>query len=196
MSKSTRKNIKNKVENFEDDFLKQNEIIFKKYKPTKLIGKGAFSNIYSAIRLKDQSIFAMKVEKKEQKRKMLEIEAYHLYILQGFGIPKLITFGRNKNYNILIESLLGKTLFEIFIKHKKPCDLINTCLIAIQIIERLEFIHSKNLIYRDVKPENFMTGIKDPDVLYIIDFGLCKNIAHLKQVSIYNKEIQKIFVEL
>ena len=180
MSKSTRKNIKNKVENFEDDFLKQNEIIFKKYKPTKLIGKGAFSNIYSAIRLKDQSIFAMKVEKKEQKRKMLEIEAYHLYILQGFGIPKLITFGRNKNYNILIESLLGKTLFEIFIKHKKPCDLINTCLIAIQIIERLEFIHSKNLIYRDVKPENFMTGIKDPDVLYIIDFGLCKKYRSSK----------------
>ena len=180
MSKSTRKNIKNKVENFEDDFLKQNEIIFKKYKPTKLIGKGAFSNIYSAIRLKDQSIFAMKVEKKEQKRKMLEIEAYHLYILQGFGIPKLITFGRNKNYNILIESLLGKALFEIFIKHKKPCDLINTCLIAIQIIERLEFIHSKNLIYRDVKPENFMTGIKDPDVLYIIDFGLCKKYRSSK----------------
>ena len=61
----------------------------------------------------------MKVEKKSTLRKMLEIEAYHLYILQGFGIPKLITFGRNKNYEILIETLLGKSLYEIFIKTKK-----------------------------------------------------------------------------
>ena len=160
--------------------MNENKIIFKKYKPIKLIGKGAFSRIYSTIKLEDKSVFAMKVEKKNPQKKMLEIEAYHLYLLQGFGIPKLITFGRNKNYDILIESLLGKTLFEIFIKHKKPCDIINTCLIAIQLIERLEFIHSKNLIYRDVKPENFMIGLKDPDVLYIIDFGLCKKYRSSK----------------
>ena len=180
MNKSYNKRIKNKDENLVDDFLKENKIIFKKYKPIKLIGKGAFSNIYSTIKLEDKSVFAMKVQKKDSKNKMLEIEAYHLYFLQGFGIPKLITFGCNKNYDILIESLLGKTLFEIFIKYKKPCDLINTCLIAIQLIERLEFIHSKNFIYRDVKPENFIIGIKDPDVVYIIDFGLCKKYRSSK----------------
>ena len=180
MNESSHKRIKNKDENLVDDFLKENKIIFKKYKPIKLIGKGAFSNIYSTIKLEDKSVFAMKVQKKDSKNKMLEIEAYHLYFLQGFGIPKLITFGCNKNYDILIESLLGKTLFEIFIKYKKPCDLINTCLIAIQLIERLEFIHSKNFIYRDVKPENFIIGIKDPDVVYIIDFGLCKKYRSSK----------------
>ena len=180
MHKSSGKNLKNKEENWDALFLKENNIIFKKYKPIKLIGKGAFSNIFSTIRLEDKSVFAMKVEKKSTLRKMLEIEAYHLYILQGFGIPKLITFGYNKNYEILIETLLGKSLYEIFIKTKKPCDLINACLIAIQLIERLEFIHSKNLIYRDVKPENFMTGIKDPNVLYITDFGLCKKYRSSK----------------
>ena len=38
----------------------------------------------------------------------------------------------------------------------------------------MEWIHSKNVIFRDVKPENFLFGLKDPDVLYITDFGLCK----------------------
>ena len=180
MKNSSHKSIKNKDENFVDDFLKENKIIFKKYKPIKLIGKGSFSNVYSTIKLDDKSVFAMKVQKKDPQKKMLEIEAYHLYLLQGFGIPKLITFGRNKNYDILIESILGKTLYEIFIKNQKPCDLINTCLIAIQLIERLEFIHSKNLIYRDVKPENFLIGIKDPDVIYITDFGLCKKYRSSK----------------
>ena len=122
----------------------------------------------------------MKTESKKALRKMLETEAYFLILLQGFGIPKLISFGHTKNYNILIETLLGKTLHDIFIKAKKTCDIKNMCLIALQLIERLEFIHSKNIVYRDVKPENFLIGIKDPNVLYIVDFGLCKKYRSSK----------------
>ena len=160
--------------------MKENKVIFKKYKPLKIIGDGTLGKIYSTIRLEDKSVFAMKTEKIKASRKMLEAEAYFLILLQGFGIPKLITFGHTKNYNILIETLLDKTLHDIFIKSKKLCDIKNMCLIAIQLIERLEFIHSKNIVYRDVKPENFMIGIKDPNVIYIVDFGLCKKYRSSK----------------
>ena len=182
MSKSVKKNEKDKniFDKLNDSFLKENTIIFKKYKPIKIIGKGAFSKIYSTIRLEDKSVFAMKIEKKNLLRKSLETEAYFLFTLQGFGIPKLITFGQNKNYYILIETLLGKSLFDIFIRNEKSCDLVNMCLIALQLIERLEFIHSKNIIYRDVKPENFMIGIEHPDVINIVDFGLCKKYRSSK----------------
>ena len=182
MSKNKKKNelINNFDDKLNDSFLKENKIIFKKYKPIKIIGKGAFGKIYSTIRLEDKSVFAMKTEKKNALKKILETEAYFLFLLQGFGIPKLITYGSNKNYYILIETLLGKSLFDIFIRKKKPCDLSNMCLIALQLIERLEYIHSKNIIYRDVKPENFMIGIKDPDIIYIIDFGLCKKYRSSK----------------
>ena len=176
MSKS-KTNILNELN---DSFINENKIIFKKYKPIKVIGKGSFGKIYSTIRLSDKNVFAMKTEKKLSEKRILETEAYYLFTLQGFGIPKLITYGRTKNYNILIETLLGKSLYELFIKYRKPCNLINTCLIAIQLIERLEFIHSKNIVYRDVKPENFMIGIKDPNVIYIIDFGLCKKYRSSK----------------
>ena len=182
MNKSEKKNdsSKNILDKLNDSFLKENKLIFKKYKPLKIIGKGAFGKIYSTIRLEDKSVFAMKTEKINTPRKMLETEAYFLILLQGFGIPKLITFGHTKNYNILIETLLGETLHDIFIRTKKPCDLKNMCLIAIQLIERLEFIHSKNIVYRDVKPENFMIGIKDPNIIYIVDFGLCKKYRSSK----------------
>ena len=168
-------------ESSNDFFLKEYKYIFKKYKPIKKIGEGCFGNIYSLIRLKDKSIFAMKTEKINTKDKMLESEAYILYNLQkGLGIPKLITYGRNKNYNILIETLLGKSLENIFIKRQLKCNIVDVCAVGIQIIDRLEWIHSNNIIYRDIKPENFLVGINDPNVIYVIDFGLCKKYRSSK----------------
>ena len=168
-------------ESLNDFFLKENKYIFKKYKPIKKIGEGCFGNVYSVIRLKDKSTFAMKTEKVDAKEKMLESEAYTLYNLQkGFGIPKLITYGHTKYYNILIETLLGESLENIFIKKNLKCNIIDVCAVGIQIIDRLEWIHSKNIIYRDIKPENFLVGINDPNVIYVIDFGLCKKYRSSK----------------
>ena len=163
-----------------DSFLKENEYIFKKYKPIKKIGQGNFGNIYYTIRLKDKNAYALKTEKINSKYKTLESEAYFLFILQGFGIPKLISYGHTKKYNILIETLLDKSLHNIFIRYKKKCSIEDIYLIAMQLLDRLEWIHSKNIVYRDVKPENFLIGIDDPNVIYVVDFGLCKKYRSSK----------------
>lgn len=42
-------------------------------------------------------------------------------------------------------------------------------------MERIEFIHSRHIIHRDIKPDNFIMGIGDnTTTLYSIDFGLAK----------------------
>ena len=163
----------------EDSFLKNNDCIFKKYKPIKKIGFGSFGSVYLTKRIKDGKLFAMKTEKNNSKIKQLEGEACFLYSLQGFGIPKIISYGKSKNYNILIETLLDKSLYELM-KIQKKLSLKDVCLIGIQILDRLEWIHSKNIIYRDIKPQNFLIGKDDPNVIYIIDFGLCKKYRSSK----------------
>ena len=187
MSKS-----KKKLNQLDDSFLSENKIIFKKYKPIKEIGNGAFGKIYSTIRIEDKSVYAMKTEKRTPFSNILETEAYFLFILKGLGIPQLISYGHNTKYNILIETLLGKSLYDIFLKTKKHCHINDICLIAIQIIERLQFIHSKDIIYRDVKPENLLIGIEDPNIIYIIDYGLCKKYRSSKTGKhILPKDIKK-----
>ena len=164
----------------DDSFLRENLLIFNKYKVINKIEIGGFGKIYSVIRIKDNKAFAMKIERKNTNQNILESEAYFLYLLQGFGIPKFITYGHFKNYNILIEELLDKSLYHLFIKKSYKCPITDACLIGIQILERLEWIHSKDIVYRDVKPENFLIGINDPNVIYVVDFGLCKKFRSSK----------------
>jgi len=48
-------------------------------------------------------------------------------------------------------------------------------LLADQLISRIEFIHGKNFIHRDMKPDNFLMGLgKKGNLVYVIDFGLAK----------------------
>ena len=161
--------------NIKDEFLEENKIVFGKFIPLKKIDNGAFGNIYKVRRIKDNEYFAMKTEKKDAPQQTLKSEANSLLNFQrGFGFPQFIGFGQTKQFNVLIETLLGKSLYNLFVKNKNKCNIIDVCLIGNQILDRLEWIHSKDYIYRDIKPENFLIGIKDPNVIYIVDFGLCK----------------------
>ena len=160
---------------YDISLLNNNKLYFKKYKPIKVIGKGTFSKVYLSLNTKENTYVAIKAEKKEKNGvELLESEAFFLYSIRGIGIPEVITFGKTKTHNLLIMPLLGRSLLDLTIQKKQNMSLNDVCLIAIQILDRIEWIHSNNIIYRDIKPENFLFGKTDPEILYIIDFGLCK----------------------
>ena len=156
------------------NFIKKYPLIFKKFRPIKHLCKGAFCDIYAGINILTKEKVAIKVEERYKMDKNLETECYFLFSLKGLGIPKVISFGHNKEYDILVMPLLGKSLYEIQSTKNFNFEFKDICLMAIQIIERIQWVHSQKIIHRDIKPDNFLIGLDDPNIIYLIDFGLSK----------------------
>ena len=154
--------------------IKNNKLIFNKYKTRKLIYHSQLSTVYEGINVKNDEPIAIKFEKRKG-RDFTVSESFFLLILKGFGIPKLISFGKNNFYNILVEELLGLPLNYLWdFKKPKNMKIKNVCMIALQALDRLEYIHSKNVIHRDIKPGNFLIGRKSKEIIYLIDFGFAQ----------------------
>ena len=149
-------------------------ILFKKYHLLQNIGGGAFGTVFLGENIMTKEKVAIKIEERNQSKTTLEREAYILYYLKGPGLPEVKSFGKTKKYNILIQTLLGRSLYQIFNEQDKKFTIKDVCMIGLQLIERLEYIHTKNYIHRDIKPHNFLVSPKNEGQIYIIDFGLSK----------------------
>ena len=170
------------------------KLIFGKYKILKLISKGCFGQVYIGVNILNRQYFAIKIENRFGKSCSLEKEAYILYNLKGPGIPSILSFGHVGKYNILVQTLLGKSLEKIWRENNCKLNIKDICMIAIQTLERIEYVHSKFYLHRDIKPANFLIGNPDDYQIYLIDFGIAKKYRSSRTGKhIKNNKINKLF---
>ncbi|XP_064405833.1 casein kinase I-like isoform X2 [Halichondria panicea] len=147
-----------------------------KYRLGRKIGSGSFGDIYLGTNIQTRAEVAIKLECVKTNHPQLHIEAKFYKMMQsGVGIPSIKWCGTEGDYNVLVMELLGPSLEDLFNFCSRKFSLKTVLLLADQLISRIEYIHSKNFIHRDVKPDNFLMGLgKKGNLVYIIDFGLAK----------------------
>ncbi|KAL5476549.1 HRR25_3 [Sanghuangporus weigelae] len=120
---------------------------------------------------------AITLESVKAKHAQLEYESkVYKTLAGGVGVPFVRWFGTECDYNAMVMDLLGPSLENLFNFCNRKSSLKTILLLADQL-----YIHSRNFIHRDMKPDNFLMGIgKHGNQVNIIDFGLAKKFRDPK----------------
>lgn len=153
------------------------------YEVQRNIGKGSFGAVYLAQDTMCGDRYACKLETitPNQKPQLdLEFRIYrHFASYKAVGIPQAYWFGLCDNHRALIMDLLGLNLQQLLTYCGGTFTLKTTLMLAVQMLERVELIHTHSICHRDIKPENFVMGRGHQRyVCHLIDFGLCKKFLN------------------
>ncbi|EAS07867.2 Serine/Threonine kinase domain protein (macronuclear) [Tetrahymena thermophila SB210] len=175
---------------FQADFLNEYEIITK-------IGKGKYAKVYKVKRKDTGELFAVKYLHKRKMKDIDDSEAAldnELNILRQLDHPnclKLVACFQDTNGYYILTELLdeSKSLSQEIAKYKNPqfsYKMIKH--ILGQLIKGLEYVHSKGIMHRDLKPQNIMFTISQSGALSqlkLIDFGLAQIIKSQKYIYVH-----------
>ncbi|OWB77649.1 hypothetical protein B5S32_g1823 [[Candida] boidinii] len=148
----------------------------RKFRIGRKIGSGSFGDIYLGTNIISGEEVAIKLESVRAKHPQLEYEAkVYKALCGGVGIPFIRWFGTECDYNAMVIDLLGPSLEDLFNYCNRKFSFKTVLLLADQLLCRIEFIHARCFIHRDIKPDNFLMGIgKRGSQVNVIDFGLAK----------------------
>lgn len=143
------------------------------------LGAGAFGEVCMATHIETGEVVAVKMERIGNKHPQLLYENRVYKWLNNssndlMGVPRPYYFGQMNGYNVLVMDFLGPSLEDRLNDCGRHLSIKSVMMIGIQAMRRIEFVHSKSFLHRDIKPDNMLMGSHDTSTVYVVDFGLAK----------------------
>ena len=142
------------------------EVINGRYQILSELGSGGYGQVYKVQDLHHNNQKAIKFSNNHYS---LLLEYNILKDLQGEGIPRLYKYGQYNSSYFLIMQLLGSNLHTQLRSNRIDSSSIPN--ILYQCLQRIEYVHNKNYIHRDIKPHQFVTGVNSNQI-YLLDYGV------------------------
>lgn len=148
------------------------------FKPVKIIGKGGFSTVVLARKLDTGDFFAIKCLEANQNSVEDGRAVYaEVNIMKELRHPFIIEFKNfiecEEKVFIVMEFCPGGELASYFTREKFSEEWAK--FFFCEILAALEYLHCRNIVYRDLKPENVMLDCEGH--IKLIDFGLSKQLS-------------------
>lgn len=155
-----------------------NSVVGLHYKIGKKIGEGSFGVLFEGCNIINGVAVAIKFEPRKTEAPQLRDEYRTYKHLQGCeGVPNAYYFGQEGLHSILVIDLLGPSLEDLFDWCGRRFSVKTVVQVAVQMLNLIEEVHRHDLIYRDIKPDNFLIGrqgFPDENKVHLIDFGMAK----------------------
>jgi len=139
------------------------------------IGEGSFSVVFPGVNGKDGREVALKRLEKarlEEKGAVLEREVKCLLKLSNCPmVVNYITCTSDANFEYIVVELMEGSL-DAYLRCDQDCEEAFT--ICLSIASGIEFLHKKDVLHRDLKPQNILYKTNPRFCVKISDFGLSK----------------------
>ena len=163
----------------------KNDNMINCFERVKEIGAGSFGTVYKVVKKDTGKVYAMKcLSKVYLKRKdMLKYAISEIKIMQQLFHPFVLCLNyafENSNCLYLIMEYCELGDLETYLDINK-ISIEQARVIIGEIVLGLEYIHSLDIIYRDLKPSNVL--IDENSHIRLADFGFAKNFIEENAVS-------------
>ena len=169
------------------------------YQLGRTIGKGSFGNVVQCQHIESGSLYAIKCIKKSKVTtkaifEHLKNEKQVLSTLKSpFTVDFFGSFQDHNNIYFITEYIPGGELFKLLRTHRVLA-ISSVRFYAAEITSALEYLHSRNIVYRDLKPENVLVSATGH--VKLIDFGFATQIKEGETCSSFCGTLEYLAPEI